>query len=65
MMAECTPLNNLKLATAKPLMNEPDTLIRNHDETLISVHQVANIRALAKGLGVTFNVVMPEEDEFG
>lgn len=55
----------LKLATVTPLIDEKDTFIRNYNGSLLKSYGAPIIRALAKGLGVTFNIVMPEDDTFG
>lgn len=58
----------LKMATLRPSENWPferDTFILNYDRTPMDVFHARIIRAVAKGLGVTFNIVIPEDNIFG
>lgn len=58
----------LKMATLRPSKNWPferDTFILNYDRTPMDVFHARIIRAVAKGLGVTFNIVIPEDNIFG
>lgn len=54
-----------KFATLSPMYYEQDTTIRNYDGTLMNVFHAPLIRALAKGLGMSFNIVIPEDDDTG
>lgn len=54
-----------KFATLRPMYYEQDTSIRNHDGTLMNVFHAPLIRALDKGLGMNFNIVIPEDGDTG
>ena len=55
----------IRLATIKPFESEQDTFVRNIDGTVMRVHDAPVIRALSQGLGVPFEIVISDSEQYG